>query len=654
MAPVRRAPYKDFLQASLQRRFSSTTTILLVIAYVESLLFAVCRSPRAIFSSWWSFFWLIFPIGPTGIRAFFIFLCGLTVVILRIAQYHVGIRTSNSGYQTFLKYAATSQTLEAIVSYTVSSLLFSQVYLWTSTANDLSWVVIQSGDRARLNEKPIFYTVHCLLFGLLQGILHIYRDDDRLLLRPVKLKEEQPAATNDKVAWQTRLSNDVPALASLAAMQSVAALVFSGILYHAAKLPDFMSGMTLRALAWRTALAFFRTFYTLPKTNMVPATLASVNAWMWLRCFSTGFMLLFMWLAGIKMFSMFLVRPPLKLGNPLTSESKDPNGSLLNGLKSKKLHIKSFAMWELALIARDFGPRRKAIYQDIDRKDGPAWSQVYALCHNIVKEMEARIDDCGKAPTPPSKELVPAANGPNAATERSLQVSNDPILLSTPTKKSKIENIIGKVAVRSPGQEPRLSPIVQKGYFQAKGVVQEVARQATSSDDLHSPIQKWTRQFLKSPFGKPFRNTLDQRLTVAVLGAPYAEPSLFINAISAVTKLALHSLAEDNYGNVQRDVSTIIRSFTALTVKLEKFRDDFPAHWTELDASRESPVVDAVLETLKEALRQLIESFGPYARDIRLTFADMRQARDAAGIPHRARETAAIEAARPPERRQVR
>lgn len=284
-------------------------------------------------------FFILFPIGPTGIRAFFIFLCGLSVVILRIAQYHVGIRTTKSGWQTALKHAATSQTLEAVVSYTLSSLLFSQVYLWSSTAEDLNFILIQSGDRARLNEKPIFYTTHFLLFGVMQGILHIYRDDDRLLLGSVKLDNEEAAASDDHRNWQARLQNDVPALASLAAMQSAGALVVNVIFYHVSA-PGFLAGITIRGTAWRMALSFFRTFYTLPKTNMVPATLAGINGWMWLRCIWTGSMLLFMWLAGNKLFSMLLIRAPLKMGKPLTSESKDPNGSLLNGLKNKKLHIK--------------------------------------------------------------------------------------------------------------------------------------------------------------------------------------------------------------------------------------------------------------------------------------------------------------------------
>lgn len=204
------------------------------------------------------------------------------------------------------------------------------MYLWSSSAEDLDWVLIQSGDRARLNEKPIFYTVNFLVFGVVQGVLHILRDDDKLLLGSVKLNGNDGTAKENTPTWQTRVANEVPALASLAAMQSAVVLIFNVVVYHAA----------LRNLAWQTALFFFRPFYTLPKTNMVPATLAGINFWMWARCFLTGFMLLFMWFAGNKIFSLLLVRPPLKLGNPLTSESKDMNGSLLNGLKSKKLPIK--------------------------------------------------------------------------------------------------------------------------------------------------------------------------------------------------------------------------------------------------------------------------------------------------------------------------
>lgn len=276
-------------------------------------------------------FWAIFPVGPTGIRASFIFLCGLAILVLRIAQYHVGIRTSNSGLQTFLKYAATPQTLEAVVSYTFSSWLFSKIYLW-SASEDLAWVSVQPGvgGRVRLNEKPIFFTVHFLVLGVVHGGLHISRDDDRLRLGSAKLRANDAPASDPPRPWSTRLISEVPLLAHRALIQTLAVLAFNIVFYHA----------VVRSLAWRVALAIFRPFYTMPKTNLAPTTYGGISFPLWVKCSGTSFMLLFLWLAGNRMFSMFLVRPPLKNGNPLTSESKDPNGSLLNGLKSKKLPIK--------------------------------------------------------------------------------------------------------------------------------------------------------------------------------------------------------------------------------------------------------------------------------------------------------------------------
>lgn len=278
------------------------------------------------------------------------------------------------------------------------------------------------------------------------------------------------------------------------------------------------------------------------------------------------------------------------------------------------------------------------------------WSQVSKLCLEIVSEIDARIDIYSNPPAAPSKEVVLPPT--KEAGQGSLQVSHGPILLATPAKKkSTVESIVGMAAVQSPGQASRLSPIVQRGVSSARGVVDEVARQATSSEDLHSPIQKWTRRFLDSPIGVAFRQTYSRKVNNVVLGTPYGEPSQFINAISALTRLALSSLTEDSYGNVQRDVALIVRTFTAVIVKLEGFKAAVPIHWTDLGGSKECAEVDAVLTTLKEALRKLVEGFEPYQRDIRLSFADMRQAKEAAGMPHK---TAGALAAQRPDMRQVR
>lgn len=264
------------------------------------------------------------------------------------------------------------------------------------------------------------------------------------------------------------------------------------------------------------------------------------------------------------------------------------------------------------------------------------------------------MDDYGKKTETASTEVVLAKKDTKPTTRPNMHVSDEQILLSTPAKKtlrSEVEKIVGQNAT-SPGQRSRLSPVVQKGLADAKGAVDSFARQAAGTDNPNNAVHYWMRRALDSPLGAPFKQTFRRRLTTVVLGQPYAEPSLFVNAISVLTRLAIFSLAEDSYGNVQRDVATIIRTFTAVITKLEKFKADFPVHWTDFEGSKECAEVDVVLATLKEGLKQLIASFGQYARDLRLTFGDMRLAREAAGVPHRERDVGRIEAAQP-EMRQL-
>lgn len=262
------------------------------------------------------------------------------------------------------------------------------------------------------------------------------------------------------------------------------------------------------------------------------------------------------------------------------------------------------------------------------------WSQVYTLCLQAVQDVESRIDNYNKA--------VAAASATAKA------ASSEKAVVQTPTKSFRAEmNDLVKHKVVSPGQPSRLSPLVHKGVAQAKDYVEDIARQATGTDANDNPFQYWTRQILASPLGWPFTQSFSRRITTVVLGEPYGEPALVINAISALTRLAVLSLAEDSYGNVQRDVASIIRTFTAVKTKLDAFKTDFPLHWTDPDSTRECAEVDAILETLREALVQLITAFGPYARDLRLTFAEVRHAREAAGLPARegapiAREGAAV------------
>ncbi|TLD24018.1 hypothetical protein PspLS_06492 [Pyricularia sp. CBS 133598] len=625
MAPptVRRAPYKDFLQPAFHRRFSSTATVILAIAYFESVLLA----------KWNSYLWTWFPVGPAGIRTFFIFLCGLFVLILRIAQYHVGIRISNSGLETVQQHALKLQTLEAVVSYVLSSWLFSQTYLGAvpSSAN-LDWITYFNGDRPRLNEKPIFFTVHFIILGIYQAVSHIYYDQDRLTLGVAKPRKEGKTPAVDTGSQLKKFGEQLPAIFRDSLSISLVTVVLSAVVY-----PIF-----LRSMVWGLALSIFRPFYSITHVNLVPPTLP-FTFWLLLRCISSTFMLSLIWLSGNTAFSIFLTRDPIKNAKPLTSDSKDPNGSLLNGLKSKKLPVKCFAMWELGLIACDFDVRRKAIYEDIDRKDGPVWAQVFRVCLEVIKEMETNIDNYGKAPTPaPVIEANSSADLDARFSEEAQRGIQAPKNESIEIKSSKnpfraeVEKYVDKLA-RDTSRASRLDD-VGKAAGEAKQKLLEMRNQLAVSDDPQYPFQQHIRNILSSPVGWPLRQDFSRRLTAAVFGAPYGEPSLFVNATVALSQLAVRSLQEDKYGNVQRDVATIIRSLTSVTQKLDTFKNSLPFHWTDIQKHRSCPEVEIVLEALRDGLSELVLNFEPYRRDLRLSLTDMRLAREAIGVAETAVE----------------
>jgi nucleoporin NDC1 len=119
-------------------------------------------------------------------------------------------------------------------------------------------------------------------------------------------------------------------------------------------------------------------------------------------------------------------------------------------------------------------------------------------------------------------------------------------------------------------------------------------------------------------------------MAAIVLGQPYGDVGIIVDAIDGLTRFAVCSLKEDKYGNVQRDVKLIIRTFTTTVTKLEKFKQDLGVHWTDVEKKQQSPEADAILVALKGGLSQLVEAFGDYSEDLRLSQSEMRMAREAA------------------------
>jgi len=123
-------------------------------------------------------------------------------------------------------------------------------------------------------------------------------------------------------------------------------------------------------------------------------------------------------------------------------------------------------------------------------------------------------------------------------------------------------------------------------------------------------------RLLLSPVGLPFRQTFERRATSVVCGSPYSRLNLIVDSVDAISKLATHSLTEDQPGQVQKDIEGLARTLAATIVAIKKFLKSYPVHWTDVtfqDSQREGPgEVGNVLTALKGGLEELLRSFGEY------------------------------------------
>ncbi len=305
-------------------------------------------------------------------------------------------------------------------------------------------------------------------------------------------------------------------------------------------------------------------------------------------------------------------------------------------------------MWELAYIATNVPARRKALYKDIDRKDGPAWSQVYGICMSTVAAMDKRVTEYGKSPAPPPLVEAPATFNPaDGAATRPARTDADVFAArgakpAASSIRAEVEKKVASLAF-SPGRTAvqDLSPLgknMADGARRARDMVLSKQHQAlVAPGNLRRLFGGQVRAFLANPLlGAPFRPafTFRARLAAVVLGTPLGEPSLYVNAVAAVTRLATASLAEDRLGNVARDVPLLVRTLTRVIADLDAFKTaGMPPHWADVEGKRDSPETDEILAALREGLGEVVAEFGPYSADLGLSLKDMRLAREAAGWP---------------------
>lgn len=222
-------------------------------------------------------------------------------------------------------------------------------------------------------------------------------------------------------------------------------------------------------------------------------------------------------------------------------------------------------------------------------------------------------------------------------------IQNDNIWKERPQAKTTAQRIVrtSEALALEYGNTPT-SPISVEGrrlLSQAKSKVMTPEQQkALTPQGIWVALSPFVLNFLQSPVGWPFRQTFRRRIAAVVLGKPYGDVGIIVDAIEAVSRFSVCSLKEDIYGNVQKDVPGIIKMLTSSIAGLEAMRNSFGVHWTDVEGKTESPEVDMVMAALRQGLQNIVDAFGAYFDDMKMNRADVRAATEALRVPQPPRE----------------
>ncbi len=163
------------------------------------------------------------------------------------------------------------------------------------------------------------------MLALVQTFVHLYYDYDRVF----RLMSLEPGPADQRPRVVGRPSVQLRANAS----RLLQRVVLRSVIISAAG--PLVYTIVLRRMAWNWMLAIARMFWDLPAVaamSFLPPYHISLLA----RSFVSTFLLLLLWESSNAIFGAFLAQEPLKKGLPLTHESNDPDGTLLNGLRANK------------------------------------------------------------------------------------------------------------------------------------------------------------------------------------------------------------------------------------------------------------------------------------------------------------------------------
>jgi nucleoporin NDC1 len=371
----------------------------------------------------------------------------------------------------------------------------------------------------------------------------------------------------------------------------------------------------IRGLVWNISFNILRWIHHIPSKQKSQKTGIAPAVDLIARLITETFLLNFLWDFANTAFSAYISQEPLKKGKPLTEDGKDPNGSLIVGLKAKKEFAKATAFWELVLITTRFPARRQTIYSELDRAGGSTWSQIKTICLDEISAVKSRIVafQLASAPPAPVSDADIPSRQPIAA-----PLKTDNVFAPAPapaTEGQKVAAYARSVALRH-GMSPGAKPLQNALEYSGRKLLTDGQRAQIQPDIVKKKAEGWFVQLVKSPVGWPFRQPFARRAMSVICGTPYSRAGVIIDAVDALTRLAVESLREDTYGKVSKDVAAIVRVFADTITAIEAFVAGLEPHWTDVEFSSRKrgsvKEINEILDTLRDGLGAILGAYGEY------------------------------------------
>lgn len=574
----------------------------------------------------------------------------------------VGTRTTLSSAQTIVQ-----QTLDInnvwLGFYIFSAWIFAETCIWSSpTVVRLGWILYSPGstqEKTKLNERPIFFRCMFIILALGQSLWHVYRDEDEI---PMPIRKASAIKTKDGTVVsaveppRNQIRRNLPSIAkSATAKASILygvgfALYFLVIRSVIRKANHAHNSYFDRLHAWNFSFSIARYIFFLhrytPPTGIYP--LFDITS----RTLYSTFLLTFLWDFANIAFDAYIAQEPLRKGRPITDASKDPNGSLIRGLDHRLKTAKAYAFWELWLITQRFPDRRKSIYADIDRNP-TSWKQVSELCLREIRGVSDRISafiesqssasEPKSVSTPGPADTMPLGTHQTQSEKEKIvpPLKTDPILAATPLPKTRTQRAAQLASNLARQQGQSTSP--PRPLHEAQRALNYSAKKLLPPSTLKEieDAPKTVRQkagglvmWLVSATwpGSLMRLTFPKRATAVVCGTPTSRTGIIVDAVLSLSKLVTESLREDPYGQVAKDVRSIVTSMMRALKDVRGFMlEGLQPHWTDVgfrESERQTvEEVNYVEDALREGLTSVLGAFGEYAAGVGLSEGELQEAK---------------------------